>query len=156
MQQSNDTEERDLNIGLKPPSQRDSDSDDDADMGVNLQFSAYWDERCGFPRTPDDQIIHWRKFNSNITSEEPNAQEALDALEGKEEKWMDLRPYMIEFPHKVSRYASVSKAMELFRSYHLRHLVIVNPLDDSIAGIVTRRDLDSFMDYDHAREMSRF
>ena len=63
---------------------------------------------------------------------------------------------MIEFPHKVSRYSSVQKTMELFRTYHLRHIIIVNPLDESIAGIITRKDLFSFMDYDHDKEMRRF
>jgi len=118
-----------------------------------LQFSVDWDERCGFQPTPADELIHWSKFNQNIYSDAPEESEALAALEGNDEEWIDLRPYMIEFPQKISRFAKVSKALEIFRTYHLRHLLIINPMDDTLAGIITRKDLDSFMSYDHDNEM---
>ena len=37
----------------------------------------------------------------------------------------------------------------MFRTYHLRHLVVINPRDDSLAGIITRKDLDAFMSYNY-------
>ena len=33
------------------------------------QHSLFWDERCGFKPTPESQILHWSKFNSNIFSD---------------------------------------------------------------------------------------
>ncbi len=77
----------------------------------------------------------------------------MEALADCDDEWVDLRPYIIEFPQKISRFAKVSKALEVFRTYHLRHLLIINPMDDTLAGIITRKDLDSFMSYDHDLEM---
>ena len=77
-------------------------------------------------------------------------------LEGHEDEWIDLRPYMIELPIKLSRFNTLSKALEQFQNYHLRHLVIVNPTDDSLAGILTRTDFDKIVSYDHEEEMRRF
>ena len=79
-----------------------------------------------------------------------------EALEGHDDKWVDLRPYMIEFPQKLSRFAKLDKALDVFRTYHLRHLLIINPKDDTVAGIVTRKDLDAFMNYDYGKEMKKF
>ena len=116
---------------------------------VNLQYSLYWDERCGFQPTPESDIVHWSKFNVNIFSDEPCPESALAGLKGHEGEWIDLRPYMIELPQKLSRFNTLSKALELFRTYHLRHLVIVNAQDDSIAGILTRKDFDAIVKYDY-------
>lgn len=73
-------------------------------------------------------------------------------LEGHEAEWIDLRPYMIEFPIKLSRFNTLSKALEIFHVNHLRHLVIVNPTDDSLAGILTRKDFDNIIRYDYEEE----
>lgn len=59
---------------------------------------------------------------------------------------------MIEQPEKLSRFNTLARALEVFRSYHLRHLVIVNSQDDSIAGILTRRDFDTIVKYDYEQE----
>jgi len=123
---------------------------------ASSQFSCYWDERCGFPPTPPEDLIHWSRFNSNIYSDEMSAKAALAAIEGHDEEWIDLRPYMIEQPQKLSRYATVAKALDIFRTYHLRHLLVVDPEDDSLSGILTRKDLDTVMTYDHDVEMRRF
>ena len=73
----------------------------------------------------------------------------IETLADDDEKWIDLRPYMNEFPQKVSRFAKLSRVLEMFRTYHLRHLLVTNPTDDSVAGMITRKDLDAFMDYDY-------
>ena len=36
----------------------------------------------------------------------------------------------------------------MFNTYHLRHLLVVNVSDYSIAGIITRKDFDAFMNYE--------
>lgn len=112
------------------------------------KHSILWDKRCGFPDTPPEELIHFRKFNSNIYSDELDAKEALEGLSGFEEEWIDLRPYMIEDPQKLSQHTTVAKTLEVFRTYHLRTLIIVNPEDDSIVGIITRKDLDRVMRID--------
>ena len=85
----------------------------------------------------------------NIYSAEADPGNVLESLEGDDEEWIDLRPYMIEFPQKLSRYSKLAKALEMFRTYHLRHLIVINPRDDSLAGIITRKDLDAFMSYNY-------
>ena len=55
---------------------------------------------------------------------------------------------MIEDPQKLSRHVTVAKALEVFRTYHLRSLLVVNPENYSIAGIITRKDLDRVMKFD--------
>ena len=52
---------------------------------------------------------------------------------------------MIENPIKVSVYAKMKDVLELFRMHHLRHLIVVNPNDGQLAGIVTRKDLFAYM-----------
>ena len=47
---------------------------------ASSQFSCYWDERCGFPPTPPEDLIHWSRFNSNIYSDEMSAKAALAAI----------------------------------------------------------------------------
>ena len=78
------------------------------------QHSLFWDERCGFKPTPASQILHWSKFNSNIFSDTISPEQALAGLEGHEDEWIDLRPYMIELPIKLSRFNTLSKALEQF------------------------------------------
>ena len=114
-----------------------------------MEFSSHWDERVGYPVTPKEFILHWSKFNVNIYSDEIKPDNMLHNLKNDDDELIDLRPYMIEFPQKVSRFSNLSKALELFRTYHLRHLLVINPKDDSLAGIVTRKDLDAFMKYDY-------
>lgn len=80
----------------------------------------------------------------------------LDGLKGHEGEWIDLRPYMIELPQKLSRFNTLAKALEVFRTYHLRHLIIVNAQDDSLAGILTRKDFDAIVKYDYEVEQRQF
>ena len=78
--------------------------------------SPYYDEAVGFPATPKDELIPWWKFNMNITSDEVDATYVLEEIIDKHsEKWVDLRPYMIENPIKVSIYCKCTEVLELFR-----------------------------------------
>ena len=53
---------------------------------------------------------------------------------------------MIDQPVKLDQYAHLGEALQLFRLHHMRHLLVVSPLDGHLVGIVTRNDLDAFMD----------
>ena len=92
--------------------------------------SPYYDEVKGFPLTPKDQIIPWNKFTMNIYSDEVDPTYVLENIVDQySEEWLDLRPYMIENPIKVSVYAKMKDVLELFRMHHLRHLIVINPND---------------------------
>lgn len=121
-----------------------------------MEFSSHWDKMVGYPETPADEILHWSKFNVNIYSDEVNQGNLLRLLKNDDHEILDLRPYMIEFPQKISRFSKISKALDLFRTYHLRHLIVINPKDDSPAGIITRKDLDAFMQYDYDAVQRQF
>ena len=54
---------------------------------------------------------------------------------------------MIDQPVKLDMYAHLGEALQLFRLHHMRHLLVVSPLDGSLAGIITRKDLNAFMNY---------
>ena len=85
-------------------------------------------------------------FNTNVNSDEVDPTYVLENIVDEyAEEWLDLRPYMIENPIKVSVYAKMKDVLELFRMHHLRHLIVVNPNDGSLAGIVTRKDLFAYM-----------
>lgn len=54
--------------------------------------------------------------------------------------YLDLRPYLNPTPFTVHLHAPVERAIELFHSLGLRHLVVVNDSHD-VVGIITRKDL---------------
>lgn len=101
----------------------------------------------GFPATPENQIVSWRRFNYNIYSEEADPKEVLETVcDSYEDEKLDLRPYMWELPYIAYVHDDLDKCLELFRHHHLRHLPIVNPSDGSLVGIVTRKDLFAYME----------
>ena len=67
------------------------------------RYSIRYDEVHGWPATPDEQVMDWTHFCMNIYSDEVSADYVLHKIipEYKEE-WLDLRPYMIENPIKIT------------------------------------------------------
>ena len=75
-------------------------------------MSPYYDEAKGYPPTPKDKILHYRHFNVNIYSDEVDATYVLENIvEEYGNEWLDLRPYMIENPIKVSVYAKMNDVL---------------------------------------------
>ena len=110
------------------------------------KFALDYDALNGFPETPKENILNWSEFNTNVNSDEVDATYVLENIVDQySEEWLDLRPYMIENPLKVSVYAKMKDVLELFRMHHLRHLIVVNPNDGQLAGVVTRKDLFAYM-----------
>ena len=111
------------------------------------RYSIRYDEGHGWPATPEDEIMDWTHFCMNITSDEVSAEYVLQKIipEYKDE-WLDLRPYMIENPIKISVDTKLQDALELFYLLHLRHLIVTDPHNGKIAGIVTRQDLYAYME----------
>ena len=113
-----------------------------------LEFAPNYDSNAGYMDTSKEDLPHWSKFNHNITSSEPDVKSVLKMLRdcGKNELF-DLRPYMIVEPVKLDQYSLLGEALQLFRLHHMRHLLVVSPLDCSLQGIITRKDLHVFMNY---------
>ena len=53
---------------------------------------------------------------------------------------------MCENPIKISMETTLKDAVELFDNLHVRHIIVINPKDGKIAGIVTRKDLFAYME----------
>ena len=92
--------------------------------------------------------LHWSAFNHTITSSEVNIDTIMDSLKDcKDDEVFDLRPYMIAEPVKLDMYSHLSDALRLFRLHHMRQLLVVSPLDGSLVGMISRKDLIAFMNY---------
>jgi len=61
------------------------------------------------------------------------------------EEEMDLRLCMIERPFTVSVFDKFPKVLNVFRQMQLRQLLVTNDADGKLAGIITRKDLFSYM-----------
>ena len=70
-----------------------------------------------------------------------------DEYKDAEDEAFDLRPYMIDEPVKCDQFTHLADALQLFRLHHLRMLLVVNPIDGSLAGVISRKDLQAFMNY---------
>lgn len=51
---------------------------------------------------------------------------------------IDLRPYMIENVHKCTRFDYLPLILSSFRFHHVRHMVVVNPINNKLEGVITR------------------
>eukprot|EP00056_Hartaetosiga_gracilis_P001534 m.45611 g.45611 ORF g.45611 m.45611 type:complete len:121 (+) comp10682_c0_seq1:101-463(+) len=63
--------------------------------------------------------------------------------------YMDFRPYMNSSPYLALDRSSLGKVFMVFRTMGLRHLVVVNKMNQ-LVGMVTRKDIGNITD-----EMSR-
>ena len=111
------------------------------------RYSTAYDEVHGWPATPEDELIDWSHFCMNIYSDEVSAEYVLQKIIPQyQDEWIDLRPYMIESPFQISLNATLEDALELFYLLHLRHLIVTDPHNGKIAGIVTRKDIFVWME----------
>ena len=104
-----------------------------------------YDENNGFPRTPHEKVISWREFETDIFSNEADATNViLDVIEDNYDEWIDVRPYMIEHPLSVTVHESFQNVLTQFRINHLRHLLVIDPSNGALKGIVTRKDIFAY------------
>jgi len=68
-----------------------------------------------------------------------------DICEKHKDELIDLRPYMIENVHKCTRFDYLPLILNTFRYNHLRHLVVVNPINNRLEGVITRQDIFMYM-----------
>ena len=99
----------------------------------------------GFPRTPEDQLVHWSEFTHHVESKEADATDVLaNVIDDCFEEWLDLRPYMIEFPEQVTIHEQFHRVLERFRTNHCRHMMVVDPSNGALRGVITRKDLFAY------------
>ena len=99
------------------------------------------------PTMDEDDILPWQDFIRDFHSRDlPYNQEVKDIIEANKSERIDFRPYMIENPMTVTSSDKFLKCTELFRKMHLRSLIVIDPSDASLKGIITREDLFRFLD----------
>ena len=83
--------------------------------------------------------INWRKFTRDFESLDLKMDAQVEAMcEQAPDKLIDLRPYMIETAEHCQRFDFFPQVVSRFRHLHLRHLVVVNPQNNRLEGIITR------------------
>ena len=85
-------------------------------------------------------LLQWVPSYQKVTKD------IVDICNQNPDKMVDFRPYMILNPYTVSTTDTLEKAVNIFRSQHLRHLPVVHPGTGEIRGMITRKDLFRFMD----------
>ena len=109
------------------------------------EFALDYDEKNGFPKTPENEHLHYSEFNVDIMSSEADGERViLDVIEENYEEWIDLRPYMIESPQAVSVHDKFYKVLEQFRINHCRHMMVCDPSNGAIKGVITRKDIFAY------------
>ena len=68
-----------------------------------------------------------------------------DISEKNGDKLIDLRPYLIENAEKVTRFDYLPKILNRFRLLSLRQLMVVNPVNNHVEGVITRKDIFAYM-----------
>ena len=90
-------------------------------------------------------IMHWTNFCSDFYSTDRQFSEVADICKAYSHKYIDLRPYMIEYPYVVLTTDKLPKCLELFRHMHLRALPVNDPNTGRPVAVLTRQDLFAYM-----------
>lgn len=90
-------------------------------------------------------ILNWRNFNSDFKSTDRTFGEVAEVISRNLNERIDLRPYMILSPYCCMTTDKLQKVLDIFRYMQLRQMCVVNPIDGSLQGVISREDLFSFM-----------
>ena len=132
--------------GHSPNNKTQVDSDDSSEItlfGGNQAFKPFdykkYFDYDAFPESQADVLISWREFTRDFTSLDLKLDKALETqCQSAPDKLVDLRPYMIENAEHCTRFDFLPKILARFRHLHLRHMVVVNPQNNQLEGMITR------------------
>lgn len=94
---------------------------------------------------PSEKILHWHYFCSDFYSSDRNFSDVEDITTTFGDRYIDLRPYMIEYPYVVLTTDKLPKVLEMFRHMHLRALPVNDPNTGRPVAMITRQDLFAYM-----------
>lgn len=99
----------------------------------------------------------WSNFNVDMDmfrKEYPRfpSIDELDVAEWEKTCTIDLRPFMNPSPYTLPHRASLPRLFRLFRALGLRHLPIVNDVNE-VVGMVTRKDIARYRVWRHRGHM---
>ena len=109
------------------------------------EWDLEYDHNNGFPETPANMTLPWTEFLVNVDSAEADATDVIaNVIEDCHEEWIDLRPYMVESPISVSVHDKFYRVLEQFRINHCRHMMVIDPANGALKGIITRKDIFAY------------
>lgn len=82
--------------------------------------------------------LPWEKLSTDFWSTDREYEEVADICASNRNKLIDLRPYLIEEPYFVTTMDKLPKVLELFRSFHLRALPVIDPNNGMPVAVLTR------------------
>ena len=68
----------------------------------------------------------------------PVDKDVINMLKLNKDELIDFRPYIIENPITVFINDPLMKLVDLFRKMHLRHMIVIDPRNGKLVGIITR------------------
>ena len=105
-----------------------------------------WFDYDAFPESDQNTHVAWRCFTRDFNGLDLKITQAVESLcQSAPDKLVDLRPYMIENAEHCTRFDFLPKVLERFRHMHLRHLIVVNPANNQLEGMITRQDIFQYM-----------
>jgi CBS domain-containing protein len=91
-------------------------------------------------------VLPWTEFTRDFESLDLKLTPSISHIcEKHSEKLVDLRPYMIENPETCTKWDFLPKILSRFQHLHLRHLIVVNPVTGHLEGMITRKDIFTWM-----------
>ncbi|XP_054281681.1 H(+)/Cl(-) exchange transporter 7-like isoform X2 [Macrosteles quadrilineatus] len=103
------------------------------------------------PSTSDELRKKLRMFR-DAYAQNQHVENDVKISEAEYDLMLDLRPYMNPSPYTVKYNASLPRIFRLFRGLGLRHIVVVNDINE-VVGMVTRKDLARYRTWRHAGTM---
>ena len=83
-------------------------------------------------------MLHWRYFCADFYSSDRNFADVQQIATTFSDRYIDLRPYMIEYPYVVLTTDKLPKVLEMFRHLHLRALPVNDPNSGRPIAMLTR------------------
>lgn len=92
-----------------------------------------------------EELIDWREFNTNLYSTQHTFNEIIHLIKENKDERIDLRPYMIIEPFVCMTTDKMQKVLDIYRMNQLRQICVINPVDGSLQGVISREDLFAYM-----------
>ena len=92
-----------------------------------------------YKESKQDMILPWQYFTRDFWSLDLKVDEnVINICKANKEEKIDFRPYIIENPITVFINDPLFKLVDLFRKMHLRHMIVIDPKNGKLSGIITR------------------
>ena len=100
-----------------------------------------------YPETIEADLLPWKCFCRDFESTDKPFDDMIKTIIRVNSKEMlDFRPYLIEHPIQVLTTDPLEKCSDIFRKMHLRHMLVADPANGKLVGIITRGDLFAYLD----------